>query len=176
MKFVDFLASPTAPELGPGPRPGVWPLRALQSAIDEGLAELSLPPARAKAARALVLLWHDHHDPAHKLVQDLHTADASYVHAILHRREPDFGNAKYWLHRTGEHPCHEPLAKVAANVLKNPEHAALRSRLLRGGKWDASAFVDACEAVAGDEESKASEALREIQAAEFLVLLEFLTT
>ena len=59
--------------------------------------------------------------------------------------------------------------------MKDAHHAALRSKLLPGGKWDTFAFVDACETAAGpDGEVKLAQILREIQAAEFRILLEFL--
>jgi hypothetical protein len=44
-------------------------------------------------------------DRCHDLAQDREgTSTFDYWHAILHRREGDFGNAKYWLTRTGPHP------------------------------------------------------------------------
>jgi len=171
-----LLSTSHPPDLGPGPRAGVESLQSLQSAIDEALRKNPLPTAKADVARALILLWHDHHDPAHTIVQDMTTPEASYVHAILHRREPDFGNAKYWFHRVGSHSCYPPLAELAAGLLKNPSHAALQSKLIPAGKWDAFAFVDACETAAKRPVDAALvAALREIQAAEFRRLLESLT-
>ncbi|MEK7830752.1 MAG: hypothetical protein AAB401_06665 [Acidobacteriota bacterium] len=35
-------------------------------------------------------------DKAHKIVQDIETAEASAIHAYLHRKEGDEGNARYW--------------------------------------------------------------------------------
>ena len=91
--FAPLLATPAPPALGPGPRPGTQSIEPLQNSIDAALDRHSLPPASRDAARALILLWHDHHDAAHGVVQDMETAEASYVHAILHRREPDYDNA-----------------------------------------------------------------------------------
>ncbi len=116
----------------------------------------------------MILLWHDHHDAAHGVVQDMETAEASYVHAILHRREPDYDNAKYWFRRVGRHVCYGSLAARAAVLLDAPKFLALRTKLLPRGAWDAFAFVDEC-AAGGEEET-----LRAIQAAEFQVLLDFL--
>ena len=174
--LVAVLATNTPPDLGPGPRSDVQSLRPLQAAIDEALRKNSLPTTQGEVARALVLLWHDHHEPAHTIVQDLSTADASYVHAILHRREPDFGNAKYWFRRVGTHSCHPALAHAAGNQLQDPSFAGLRSKLLPGGNWDAFAFVDACEAASAKAANpRIAETLREIQATEFRLLLESLT-
>lgn len=42
--------------------------------------------------------WHR----AHKLVQDLTTTDAAWIHAYLHRKEGDAFNAGYWYNRAGK--------------------------------------------------------------------------
>lgn len=50
----------------------------------------------------LVALWHERKgnwDKAHDIVQDMPTRDASWVHAYLHRKEGDSGNASYWYGR-----------------------------------------------------------------------------
>lgn len=50
-------------------------------------------------------LWHDRKgewDRAHEIVQDLQGADAAWVHAYLHRKEGDLGNARYWYRRAGK--------------------------------------------------------------------------
>ena len=55
------------------------------------------------AAACLAGLWLHHNflDESHTLSQDIDTTTGSYWHAIMHRREGDYGNAKYWLHRVG---------------------------------------------------------------------------
>jgi hypothetical protein len=63
----------------------------------------SSPPDVAPLLKAL---WHDGKndwDTAHDLAQDIHSPDGSWVHAYLHRKEGDQGNASYWYgraHRT----------------------------------------------------------------------------
>ena len=50
-------------------------------------------------------LWYDLQgdwDTAHRIVQVLDDHDAMWVHAYLHRKEPDINNAKYWYRRCGE--------------------------------------------------------------------------
>jgi len=173
--FASLLATPEPPDLGPGPRADVQPLQPLQVAIDAAFAKQPMPRLEGEAARGLVLLWHDHHDAAHEIVQNLETSEGSYVHAMLHRREPDYGNAKYWFRRVRQHPCYEPLATAAEKILQSSGADALRAKLLPGGRWDAFAFVDACEeteAKRGD--AKTAGALRQVQATEFALLLEHL--
>src|SRR5437868_1859455 len=70
------------------------------------LESLSLPAAfaphpivdedMARACLAGCWLYHDFLDPSHELSQEIATPTGSYWHGLMHRREPDFSNAKYW--------------------------------------------------------------------------------
>jgi hypothetical protein len=49
-------------------------------------------------------LWFDAKgdwNAAHDLAQEVNTADGAWVHAYLHRKEGDLGNAGYWYQRAG---------------------------------------------------------------------------
>jgi len=53
----------------------------------------------------LSALWYDargNWDEAHRLAQDVDTAEGAWVHAYLHRREGDADNARYWYQRAGQ--------------------------------------------------------------------------
>ena len=53
----------------------------------------------------LKALWHDARgewDKAHTLIQDVDDRNASWIHAYLHRKEGDTGNADYWYWRAGK--------------------------------------------------------------------------
>jgi len=50
-------------------------------------------------------LWWDAKDDwsrAHETAQDVNNADGAWVHAYLHRKEGDLGNAGYWYSRAGK--------------------------------------------------------------------------
>jgi hypothetical protein len=53
---------------------------------------------------ALLALWWDGKGDwgkAHEIAQDVVGADGAWVHAYLHRKEGDVGNAGYWYRRAG---------------------------------------------------------------------------
>ncbi|RPI70646.1 MAG: hypothetical protein EHM47_11745, partial [Ignavibacteriales bacterium] len=53
----------------------------------------------------LAALWYDaknNWDKAHEITQDIEGKDSAWVHAYLHRREGDNGNASYWYSRAGK--------------------------------------------------------------------------
>ena len=52
----------------------------------------------------LLALWIERKgnwDKAHRIVQDVPSEQGSAVHAYLHRKEGDLGNAGYWYSRAG---------------------------------------------------------------------------
>ena len=69
--------------------------------LDEFRATLaqSAPPDVGAPLRAL---WHDARgdwDAAHTVAQDIDDATGAWIHAYLHRKEGDLGNAAYWYGR-----------------------------------------------------------------------------
>lgn len=60
-------------------------------------------------------------DRAHKVVQQDDSADASWVHAYLHRVEGDLPNARYWYHQA---------TRPAANGTLDAEWDAIAQALL----------------------------------------------
>ncbi|NBV23548.1 MAG: hypothetical protein EBS05_16715 [Proteobacteria bacterium] len=169
-----LITQPGPAALGPESRPGTLALADLNRALDE-LFRRHGAPAKAELIRALLLLWHDHHDASHTISQSIENPDGSLVHGILHRREPDYWNSKYWFRRVGPHPCFAALAQRATPLLaSDPKLAA---QILPRGAWDAFAFVDAVEAVAGKPVTDArSQFLRSLQQAETEVVLDYLLT
>ena len=76
---------------------------------------------------ALQALWHDAQgdwDRAHALAQEQGGRRGAWVHAYLHRKEGDPGNAGYWYARAGQPVARVPLAD---------EWAAIVTALLAGG-------------------------------------------
>lgn len=69
------------------------------------LQSISSTAAPANSSVYLQAMWHDaknEWEKAHALVDSLHDATACWVHAYLHRKEGDIGNADYWYRRAGQ--------------------------------------------------------------------------
>jgi hypothetical protein len=47
-------------------------------------------------------LYVDDLDRSHLISQELHSIEGALWHAVMHRREGDFGNSKYWLREAGD--------------------------------------------------------------------------
>ncbi len=124
----------------------------------------------ADACRAGLWLYHNFLDESHAISQELHTPTGSYWHALMHRREPDFDNAKYWFRRVGVHPVYESLCSDAAELSTAAPSAAafLRSQTA----WEPFAFVDLCAAsLAG--RAPCAELCQQIQKREWELLFDW---
>jgi hypothetical protein len=119
-----------------------------------------------------VWLLHDCLDESHTISQNLETTSGSFLHAIMHRREGDFSNAKYWFRNVGDHPIFAELderAHVAASL--RDADASLAEARLRDGNWDPFAFVDLCHSVARGQ-TTARDLCLDIQQAEWELLFD----
>ena len=136
--------------------------RARRSLTDRGAAEL-FPNARSpRAALAGLFLYFSCLDDCHSIAQDIADAEGSFWHGILHRQEPDPGNAAYWFRRVGAHPIYPRLHAEAAKL-----------GLDFGPRWDPLRFIDYCEEArrrAGSDQEKAALA---VQRAEWQLLFDY---
>jgi hypothetical protein len=88
---------------------------------DEFRQSATLPPGSSGALEAL---WHEAHgdwDKAHECSQGARSREGDWVHAYLHRKEGDTGNAAYWYSRAGR-----PVAQGSSEA----EWAAIAAELL----------------------------------------------
>lgn len=71
----------------------------------------------------LKALWHDlkgDWEKAHNIVQSMSDQRAMWIHAYLHRKEPDIWNARYWYNRCGKpYPDNMPYEDEVVNILSD---------------------------------------------------------
>jgi hypothetical protein len=133
--------------------------------IEHGLKAGDVEPSSAFAG---LLLFFGDWERAHTVAQDIETIDGSYWHAIVHRQEPDAGNAGYWFRQVGNHPIFPALRDEAANILQRyPAPFKLAS------SWSPTAFIDLCETALNQPGSNVEQAAIEIQHAEWKLLFEW---
>src|SRR3954469_16431816 len=113
--------------------------------------------AKVKAAKVAPLLraglyvYFDCWDEAHTVAQEIDTAEGSYWHGIVHRQEPDAGNAGYWFRRVGNHPIYPKVRQAAEPILRSSETHPQVAKLARSSDWNPSAMIELCTRPDGQE-------------------------
>lgn len=131
-----------------------------------------------EAIKSGLLLWNDALDESHTISQGLADQTGSYWHGIMHRREPDYPNSKYWFGRVGTHPIFPALRECALERFKetaNPSDTltAIGQAITAQEHWDSYQFVDWCQAAEGDSDSDVTRFLQQVQAEEIKLLLAY---
>ena len=166
--FNRILETPQLPSIGPERRSQAS-VSSLAAQLEAAFTNAAVSNDQKSLIRSLVLLWHDHLDESHTISQEIHTTDGSFLHGIMHRREPDYWNSKYWFNRVGKHPAYPEIALRVENLAK--ANSSTRLKVIANGQWNPDAFVDVCEDAAKGKFTDVS-LLEQIQEIEFHVLLE----
>ena len=130
------------------PRPPLAPDRPWSAGITKDIES----SGASELLKAALHIWNDDIERSHTLAQEDPSSTGSLIHAVLHRRETEYWNSKYWLRQTGAHPVLKALAEEFEG-------------------WDPFSHVDRCE---GAERGPAAEvkSLEGIQARELELLAE----
>jgi len=70
--------------------------------FQQSLSQSSPPQGISKHLESL---WYDGKgawEQSHNIIQDISDANASWIHAYLHRKEGDIWNADYWYNKAGK--------------------------------------------------------------------------
>ena len=124
-------------------------------------------PHDAQALQAALWLLFDFMKESHDISQQIATPSGSYWHGILHRREPDAFNAKYWMARVGEHPIFPELLDDAREIAAG---SSIAEKLAGLKSWDAPWFTDQC---CTEMDAAETELLLAIQRREWALLFDY---
>lgn len=110
-----LLAKAELPPLGPGIERSDLKTELMQISADDFSGKILEGPAFQCCLSGLWLLF-NFLDRSHTISQDIHTKDGSFWHAIMHRREPDAWNSKYWWRKVGQHPVLSELGRHCTSI------------------------------------------------------------
>ena len=123
----------------------------------------SLPGAPLPLLRAGLFYYHnaiaDSHREAARDEGDL----AAYWHGMVHRREGDFDNARYWMRRAGEQPVFQEMQGRVHDGAPN---------MARQSNWDPFLFINLCEQYKYGEHEYKKE-IGALQRVEFAVMFDY---
>lgn len=172
------------PQAGPGNGEGDprLDLYVLESAVTAVLAGLKLASAERQCVMSGVLLLWDFLHASHEISQKMEgrgtPRTADYWHAIMHRREPDAGNAAYWFRRVGSHPALDLMtAKTESWMVdtgaSDEERNLVRRTVLRNAQFDPFAMIELSNLALRKPGQLEDRTLRRIQYLEILNLLSW---
>lgn len=118
-----------------------------------------------------VWLLHDYLDESHEISQGIDTTSGSFWHAVMHRREGDFSNARYWFRRVGPHAVFDAIGQRAAELAAVRGEEMVVKKLITSGTWEPFEFVDSCQAVVQGH-AAARDLCLDIQQAEWELLFD----
>ncbi len=176
---VTTRVSPGLPSL----IPSCAPVPAWLKDTVEGIDNILGQPVRSKvdvtAVQAGILQMANDLTASHEYSQSIegrgkHQA-GDYWHAINHRREPDYGNAKYWFRHVGDHPLLADLATVIP-ALADEFPPAVRAKglgLIEGNQLDPFRFVDLISEACRRKDGELTHFAERMQWIEMIGLMEW---
>lgn len=121
-------------------------------------------PPMFSLVRAGLLYALDAIDESHRIIQAVDGDESAYCHGMVHRREGDFYNARYWFSRAGTLSSFGSIHRAAS---------AVSSVVAAQANWDPYLFTGLCEQERfGDTEMRGE--LVKLQRIEFEVLFDYL--
>lgn len=121
---------------------------------------------------ASLYLYSDWLPEAHTIAQSMENPTGAFWHAIMHRREGDFPNSKYWYARCVDHPVLQAIANQAAVLLHDlPADNRLIQLIVSG--WSPAPFVDLVEQYHSKPQDPFTAILVTLQQLEWRILTEY---
>ena len=115
--------------------------------FDEALSE-QLAGIVGGAALAGLRLANGEDEASHRVSQASEgQPDLDYWHGLMHRREPDYGNASYWFRRVGDHAAFATLFDAVCHTLT--EFGIPTEDLEDLSPWNPFEMIDRCRVASG---------------------------
>jgi len=171
------LSARPKPRLRPPFHPDPHVARLLQQINPQDLtADIITQPEFATATVAGLLLWADCLEESHTLSQEIPSPTGSLWHGIMHRREPDYDNSRYWFGRAGDHPAFTGIYEAVLGALSEDASEGagdLKTLVETWGEWKPEAFVALVEQAGTSGDARMEQALETMQEAEIRYLVDW---
>jgi hypothetical protein len=159
--ITDFLRAAQLPRISAQePLPDQDLIQQVTAAKEKEIAPATGPTA--SCIRSLLFLASGGLSQAHRIVQEMSTTDAAYIHGVIHRVDDDFDNARYWFRGARVHPAAAEMYRRAS---------ASSPTMSQSAGWDPILVTDLLEK---SRSSGVSEELQTLLTIEFEELLRFL--
>lgn len=159
--ITDFLRAAQLPRISAQePLPDQDLIQQVTAAKEKEIAPGTGPTA--SCIRSLLFLAAGGLSQAHRIVQEMSTTDAAYIHGVIHRVDDDFDNARYWFRGARVHPAAAEMYRRAS---------ASSPTMSQSAGWDPILVTDLLEK---SRSSGVSEELQTLLTIEFEELLRFL--
>ena len=122
------------------------------------LASLGNNGRQRQSLQAALFLVGNQLDASHHISQNLHSPIGSYLHGIMHRREGDYGNAKYWFHQAGSFGFFQTISMSISLA----ERQTLSGPSASDWAFDPAELTDLHRTMANSQRSQQQSALREV--------------
>ena len=167
------LLDPDLPPLGPGTPKAEFEQQIAKTAPETVLGSAIVSLGNADCCLAGIWLWNGFLDQSHELSQNVDTPEGNWWHGIMHRREPDAGNAAYWFRRVGDHQLFSALGEKVREHAKQTELPVEAQWLAQCTDWQPQQFIEACESARHDPNKIVCRVLREVAAIEWYTLFNY---
>jgi hypothetical protein len=114
-QLLELITSAPMPKIGQ-----VQSCPATTARVESVLEQL---PLKGTCAEAGLWILSGKLDRSHTISQEILSAEGSYWHALMHRSEGDFSNAKYWTRRAARHPVRAQLSETVQARSDSALHA-----------------------------------------------------
>lgn len=164
-----------APRLGFDWKAGTLPLADSGTPADDAVSEFLSEKSSnmPDIVRSGLLLANGEDEASHRVSQSFEgESDFDYWHGLMHRREPDYGNANYWFRRVGQHPAFDDLPAAIKRIFATISDVSVPS--FAEETWSAFDAIDNFRRATDQPGSELERQARLIQQAEIANLLHYI--
>jgi len=171
--FPNYIDPGRLSELGPGRKSDTLYRELSTIDLEQAFAPKIIKDIDfANACWSALWLHYDFLDESHALSQEIPSSTGSFWHGIMHRREGDYWNSKYWFKRVLDHGIYPFLNNYALKLIETYKHERAFETIVGKSFWDPFKFVDLVERFI-DTDTEQELICKKIQQSEWQLLFHY---